>query len=97
MAMAMEVPDIGPPFQASYPGECYGCGLSFETGATLRYKDGNVHVDHDCSTASEGPVYVTEARSDGRARINVMPTGKTARDVCTKCFIIHPDNQTECY
>ncbi len=27
---------------------------------------------------------------------NVMPRGKTARDACTKCFIIHANGQTDC-
>lgn len=89
------VPEIGPPFQAKYSGECYGCGEPFEVGTMLRYKDDNLYVDHTCD--SDGPVYVTEKRSDGRAPINVMPTGKTARDRCDQCFIIHTTNQTECY
>jgi hypothetical protein len=29
--------------------------------------------------------------------IEVMPRGKTYRDRCDRCFIVHASGQTECY
>lgn len=88
-------PDIGRPFPAKYAGKCHGCDELFEAHAMVRYQDGELYADHTCS--SDGPVYVTERRSDGRTPINVMPTGKTARDRCDQCFIVHATGQRDCY
>jgi hypothetical protein len=40
-------PDVGPVFEASYPGEC-PCGKSFDERDELRYVDGDLLAQACC-------------------------------------------------
>jgi hypothetical protein len=42
-----DLPDIGPVFLASFPGECADCGYDFEPGTEVRYVDGELY-EVDC-------------------------------------------------
>lgn len=77
------------PFEARYPGVCAACGDPFERGTIVRYdSDDNVVC---CTTTDD---HTASAGHDDQ--IPVMPHGKTARDVCPHCYMIHASGQVEC-
>jgi hypothetical protein len=78
-------------FVAQYTsGACSGCGTPIHEGEEIAYsgnqEEGQYLVRRECCDAPD--VYVSES-STRPSRVKVMPTGKTKRDVCSRCFIIH--------
>jgi hypothetical protein len=76
----------GLPFLARFPGTCARCNQGFEVGTSVWYEEGELV----CCDVTTGDVL------DRREPIAVMPRGKTARDRCDKCFIVHASGQTQC-
>lgn len=75
-------------FAAKFPGECAGCGQRFESGDEVMYRDDELCIAHEC----ESPADITISRN----KIRVMPHGRTAKDKCPRCFIVHASGQVEC-
>lgn len=90
-ATPMLVPTGSNPFRARYPGVCPACGDPYERGMMVRY-NGNDEIVC-CDEEGSGFDSFTPGRTPG---IAVMPRGKTKRDVCGACFMIHASGQVEC-
>lgn len=80
-------PRYSPVWPARYPGTCGNCGQSFDVGDEIR-RDGGTIVGTMCCTI-DGP-------REPDHTPEVMPRGKTARDRCDRCFIVHGTGQVEC-
>lgn len=80
-------------FEARYPGSCAGCGDPFEAGSQIGYaaSTGEDSRDQLIARACCGDgLGVTDAELMSRNKpVRVMPPGKTARDRCNRCFMIH--------
>jgi len=70
-------------FSAKHPGNCCGCGIRFKEGVDIAYLDGAI-VARDCCMGT------------GVMLEKIMPRGKSPKDYCRKCFLIHSTLQTEC-
>lgn len=70
-------------FSAKHPGMCTGCGAQFKEGVDIAYLDGAI-VARDCCAGT------------GVRLEQVMPRGKSTKDACPECFLIHSTLQTEC-
>ena len=40
--------DRGPTFPANWPGSCAGCGIRFEEGDPVYYRDGELWAEDGC-------------------------------------------------
>lgn len=91
-------------FKARYTGKCGACETLFHDGDQIGYTDEHILVGLECCGGSELVSLPHEAESftgadfdsfnHGRPpAIRVMPTGKTAKDVCMSCFMIHSVGQ----
>ena len=83
-------------FAARFAGRCGGCGELFEAGAQVFYAppDDVLTVEECCGDAAQ-----TEPRatlSEVTPADKVMPRGKTAKDRCDLCFIVHAAGQESC-
>lgn len=87
-------------FPARWPYTCACCGENQDAGTLSAYGDDGllrcIEDDH-----AVGSIEWAEKFTDGPARANrapdVMPRGKTVKDRCDRCFLIHSTGQTECY
>ncbi len=85
-------------FTAKFPGSCARCGTPFDAGADVFYVGGDLYASDGCEDITEESIGAefdsfTRGRTPG---IAVMPRGKTKRDRCDKCFMIHASGQVEC-
>jgi hypothetical protein len=77
-------------FPARYDGSCPACDDPIEVGEDVSMVDsdrGRVTVHSLCA---EDRIFI-----NARQRVDhteVMPRGKTARDVCTRCFMVPASN-----
>jgi len=86
-------------FTARWPFTCACCGVvqpegslaQFGSDGVLRSIDPN-HTDGELDY-EDAPI---GAESSSKAP-EVMPRGKTVRDRCDRCFIIHASGQVDCY
>lgn len=80
-------------FAARYPGTCVGCGNRFDISALVAYnEDDQLYGVECCGYLSMDEPGDIDAKA-GREKIRVMPTGKSKRDACPRCFIIHTAGQ----
>lgn len=78
-------------FSAQFRGSCGTCGKRFEAGDQVGYTKDDVNGE-DILVALEC------CAGTGIEDIkDLIPRGKTAKDACTLCFIIHSTNQVECW
>lgn len=82
-------------FPARFPGLCIPCGDAIEQGDEITHHEvcGFVHV-HCVELANEEvPSLPRDRREPGIRTNRVMPPGKTAKDRCGRCFIVHTPGQ----
>lgn len=72
-------------FYAKRPGNCKSCGQQFLLNSLIGYMDGEL-VGKDCCG---GLSMFGQLKS-------LIPHGKTAKDYCRNCFMVHATLQTEC-
>jgi hypothetical protein len=84
------------PFPASYNGLCIACGEDIKRGEMIVISDvGYVH--EECrEDVGKAPEATTERRSSDPDHTATIPRGKTAKDRCGSCFIIHTPGQEGC-
>src|SRR5262245_36189767 len=85
-------------FRAKYAGACPSCEDDIDKGdmvSFVRTSSGRVVVHEPCAgfDVSEDPEEKDVDHTNPRI---VMPRGKTARDRCNGCFMIHSPGQTGC-
>jgi hypothetical protein len=93
-------------FAAQFNGSCSTCGTGFSEGDQIGFNAENEIVAEDCCggaidfepklTSVDGSIQWDD--HDGsingkKPRIAVMPTGRTAKDRCNRCFLIHTRGQ----
>lgn len=88
-------------FSAKYSGVCVPCGHSIEQGEmiTNHPKAGYVHEEciYDVGQAPEADVEGPGPFDPDRVSPErFLPRGKTAKDKCVKCFMIHSPGQETC-
>lgn len=71
-------------FAAKYRHRCSACNSPIEVGDMIAKVDG-AYVGLECCTGT------VNASFD-----SLLPHGKTPKDACPKCFIVHSSMQTEC-
>lgn len=76
-------------FEAKFPGRCADCRREFGQGEMVEYDGEDRIVASACcgSTTEDG-----QDRERVSAVAEVMPRGRTARDRCSRCFIIPAAN-----
>ena len=104
--MPASIKVIGDPikwFEAKWPGVCGVCRDSFQAGDWIGYlagpdDDPDVLIARSCCgdgdgmSLNEGSDF--DAFNRGRPTgINVLPRGKSGKDACRRCFIIHTVGQ----
>jgi hypothetical protein len=76
------------------------CGEDIKPGEyiVMHPDAGAVHEEcaEDVGKLSQGNGADFDSFTRGRAPIPVLPRGKTAKDRCDKCFIIHTPGQDGC-
>lgn len=72
-------------FPAQHRQRCGECQMMIEIGDQVSYNDGKI-VGLDCCAGLGHPDLK-----------GLIPHGKTAKDACKTCFIIHASAQEECY
>lgn len=88
-------------FPAQYPGLCLPCGQDIRPGESI-VNDREVGYIHEDCVDDVGKVGVEsngagfDSFTRGRPPITVLPRGKTGKDRCDKCFIVHASGQVEC-
>lgn len=89
------------PFPARYQSLCIPCGEEIKRGEMIVLHPDAAYVHEECAEDVGKVVESNGADFDsfnrGRAPIAVLPRGKTAKDKCDRCFIVHASNQVECY
>ena len=82
-------------FPAKYPGLCIPCGEDIEQGDEITHHDvaGYVHLRCIDQADAEAPGLPRERRTPAIRTTDVMPRGKTARDACGSCFLVHTPPQ----
>lgn len=85
---------------ARYDGLCGNCREPYSKGDHIVNNGDNGYVPVDCGCLEDmsEPTGGDEVgyRERRRKLADFMPRGKTARDACPKCFIIHATGQKEC-
>lgn len=82
-------------FQARYKGLCLPCGEDIHKGEWLTTHPEYGYIHEECTD-------VEPAQSQGESRSarspipSVLPRGKTAKDRCDDCFMVHSDGQDGC-
>lgn len=88
------------PFPARYAGHCDPCDDEIKPGEFIIAHPDAGFIHEECAEyvgkAPESNGADSNSFNRGRAPITVLPRGKTAKDRCNKCFIVHATNQTEC-
>lgn len=88
--------DLRPWFTANFKGKCASCLLPFEAGESIRRnpQDERQYIGSTCC----GDLALDHTRDDDGPdlmmgnRTVVMPRGKTAKDMCPRCFIVPSSN-----
>lgn len=85
-------------FKAQYTSDCLGCGSQIDKGNVITFvhtERGRVVVHLGC----EENALPTGPRHDDSEHVSiaeVMPRGKTAKDKCDRCFMVHSPGQNGC-
>lgn len=89
-------------FTARFKGKCYFCGTDIEIGDKAFYPVGREHVigmmccddraDSELIYAANEHVPLSAEEQLLVRTIDVMPHGKTARDMCRTCFQVPAAN-----
>lgn len=82
-------------FPATFAGRCGNCGELFEVDAEIFYDETDAILGKECCGA-DGRDSVRGLEDEKVPVSRVMPRGRTAKDVCLRCFIVHTLTQTEC-
>jgi hypothetical protein len=84
-------------FPARYDGMCLPCGEPIVQGESITNHPDAGYVHEDCAEdVGKTPQTAVERRvRDDPARAT-MPRGKTARDRCDRCFMVHSPGQAGC-
>ncbi len=91
-------------FEAKWDGVCSCCGETLHAGDQVRFMSDQI-VGTCCDGEPPAGVELVElespfdldVRSDTRLPgFEVMPRGKSAKDLCKLCFMIHAGGQTGC-
>lgn len=78
-------------FTLKYDTKCASCKTPLYAGLQGAYFAGEI-IGGCCE---EDPV-IRSHESTTPKHIPVMPRGKTAKDRCDRCFMVHASGQTEC-
>ena len=91
-------------FPAQYPGDCVSCGAAILPDDRVFYATGNERVSgvDCCGDKDDADLVVVQRRDDSgeddespvEAIAKVMPRGRTARDMCGRCFQVPANNGT---
>jgi hypothetical protein len=91
-------------FKADYAGTCSECQSSFRTGTEVAYLQSTGELIAACCINSE--IAAADAVASGgdfdsftpghTPGIAVLPRGKTKKDMCPSCFIVHSPGQNGC-
>lgn len=90
-------------FKAQYPGNCISCGVAILPGDQIFYAPGNEAPSGlgCCGDRPDDELTVVQRRDETESSENpadtiarVMPRGRTARDMCSRCFQIPASNGT---
>lgn len=82
-------------FPARYPGNCHPCAQTIDKGDYILNHPQHGYIHEDCRYAADDTTAVSTSQDDGdgsesRVRtIDVMPRGRTAKDRCDRCFLVH--------
>lgn len=82
-------------FQAKYRSLCVPCGEDIQPGEYITNHAEHGYIHEEC-TDVESPQHHGEPSPPSSRTIVTMPRGKTARDRCEQCFMVHATNQREC-
>lgn len=83
-------------FQAKYKGFCIPCDEDIFPGEWITDHPKHGYIHEEC-TDIEAPSQKREkATPDGSPRVDVLPRGKTAKDRCNRCFMVHSTGQADC-
>jgi hypothetical protein len=83
-------------FPARYTGGlCLPCDIVIERGDEITHHPtvGYVHVHCYDRANDAAPELPAERRAGVVRTVDVMPRGKTARDRCDRCFLVHTEAQ----
>jgi hypothetical protein len=85
-------------FEAKYAFTCGTCDERHPVGTTAQYDADHTTVSavHCAEQPPESNGAGFDSFTRGRAPIAVLPRGKTGKDRCDKCFIVHASGQVEC-
>lgn len=78
-------------FPARYPGLCLPCGEDIQQDDEITHHEvtGYVHVHCVDDADAQAPSLPRDRRDPSVRTVDVMPHGKTARDRCDRCFLVH--------
>lgn len=84
-------------FPARYRDVCFPCGQAIEPGDSITNHPDHGYIHEDCSwDADTGPQMSREPRRTSDHTTSTMPRGKTAKDRCGLCFMVHSPGQDGC-
>lgn len=75
-------------FSARYPGQCLPCGEAIKVGEAITNHPEHGYIHEECTDVEPAESAADERTTVPRER-PTMPPGKTARDRCDRCFLIH--------
>lgn len=87
------------PFPARYNGLCIPCGDDIRQGDSIVSHPEAGYIHEECwddVSALPSKSEIDQAFSTRPRERSVLPRGKTAKDRCDKCFIIHTPGQDGC-
>jgi hypothetical protein len=85
-------------FQARHKTVCDSCGDDIHPGDPITGVTGVGFVHEGCvEDASKAPQMGTPRQRAVDLTVTTMPRGKTARDRCDDCFMVHSPGQDGCY
>jgi hypothetical protein len=70
-------------FEAKYSGHCRNCSKTINIGDMIGYIEDEL-VGQQCCAGQD----ITTS--------SIMPTGKTTKDRCNSCYMIHSNGQVGC-
>jgi hypothetical protein len=86
-------------FRARYDGKCANCPTEIAKGDYIGFNSKRRAICSDCVDEG-GSATPKDANEDPEEIVIptklVMPRGRTAADLCTKCFLIHCPTQIDC-
>lgn len=85
-------------FPAKYRGFCLPCGEDIQQGEYITNHSEYGYIHEECTDIEPAKSTQTRERTtaDGSPRVDVLPRGKTGKDKCNKCFIVHSPGQGGC-